>query len=257
MPLRTNPEALFIDLQLRAGIYPDLQTAPASYTDDLELDEIDLTPAAQDTVRVTGRTIDTLGQSLFAVKRPTGESSQISLKTSTYTPAILALAMGASVAEVAIAATPVADQAITLALNVWVPVYDGPIESVSLDVSGAVAVDKFELDADNGFIRAVHADAVGTGTINYTPSARTYEQYSAGSALDSYWHLTGRARNAASGLTGQLDIWCANLSPSTPLRVPASNEAFVAQFSGDMVVPTVAVRGFTPSTPYRFRDRRA
>jgi len=257
MALRTNAEPLFVDLQMRAGLYSNLLTAPTSYEVEANFDEMDLTPPEQQTIRVPGRTINTIGTSLWAGKRPSGESSQIALTTNSYTPALLALSIGATVQEVTVAATPVASQAITTVLDVWIPVFDGPIGSVVLTMTGTVDAAKYEVDVAGGFIKAIHSDAVGTGTIGYTPVARTYEEYLAGQARDTYWHLTGRARNAVTGLEGRLDIWCANLAPSAPLRVPAADEAFKASLSGDMIVPSIAIRGATRTTPYRFRDRRA
>lgn len=255
MALRTTARPLMFDFQGRMGLWSG-DTPPTQYQPDLEL-VVEITPPALNTVRVLGRSIDTLGESLLSARRPSGEVAQVKVSTTTYSPAVMALALAAAVAEVSVSATPVADQAITTVLGLWVPVFDGPIGGVGLDIGGAVAADKYEVDTALGMVRATHADAVGTGTIDYTPAARTYEQYAAGSAVDSYWHLTGRARNVDTGMEGTLDLWRANLAPDGAITVPSGEQAFEASFSGDLVTPSVAVRGYTPTSPWRFRDRTA
>jgi hypothetical protein len=255
MALRTTARPLMFDIQARIGLWSG-DTPPPQYQPDHEF-SVEITPPSMSTVRVIGRTIDSLGESLLSARRPSGEVAQVKIMTTTYSPAVMALALGAAVSEVDVTATPVADQAITTVLGLWVPVYDGPIGTVSLDIDGAVATDKYQVDTALGMLRAIHADAVGTGTVSYTPAARTYEQYAAGAAVDSYWHLTGRARNVDTGMEGTLDLWRCNLVPDGAITVPTGESAFEASLSGDLVTPAVAVRGYTPTSPWRFRDRIA
>jgi hypothetical protein len=122
MTLRTTPEPLYMEMELRYGVWSDLSTPPTSYSQAIEIDEMTLTPAEQDSVRVTGRNISTRGRTLLSLKRPTGTPAQLQLMTLTYSPDLLALSMGGAVSEVTQTAGGIVSAEVTLAVGVAVPI---------------------------------------------------------------------------------------------------------------------------------------
>ena len=284
MALRTTNEPIFVDFEGRVGAWSGT-TPPASYSDPLELSEIDLTPPEQETVRLIGRRTSTQGTAIHSTKRATGAVSTVSLKTATYSPGVLALAMGATVSETTQANAAVADEEVDLVLGVWVPLANYAIAAhgtgteISLkDAADAtvtvdartldeatrildcsnLGVSQYQVDLELGMIRATHSNAAGAGMqVSYDADDRTWEQYDGGAAVDVYWHITGSAKNVYTGKVGILDIWYANVAPTTAFRVPSGDAHFETTFQGDLATPPAAIRGITATKPYRFRNRTA
>lgn len=121
MPLRTATEPLFLDLELRYGFYPDPLTPPVAYSREINFTSLSSTPAEQNTIRVPGRTISTLGTSLLSIRRPTGTPAQIELKTTSFDPGLLALALGGEVAQVNQSAGGKVSTLGTMAQGIWTP----------------------------------------------------------------------------------------------------------------------------------------
>lgn len=266
MTLRTTPKPIFYDFQGRIGEWVNDETPPASYSADLELETMEITVPAQSTVKLIGRTISTLGQAIDSQNRATDSVASVVIRANTFHPALVALAVGGSVAEASQSIAAITDEVVTTVLDVWVPLANAGIAAagtgteIALKTSGDVAVSstKYEIDLELGMIRALHADAVGTGMkLSYHKAARTWEQYEGGAASSRYVHITGRARNAISGQIGTLDIWRANLAPDGAFVIPSGEKHFQGGFKGDLITPTVAIRGFTPTNAWRFRDRTA
>jgi len=121
MALRTTPEPLYLELEMRYGTWTDLTTPPAGYSQPIEIDALTLTPAEQNSVRVTGRNISTAGRTLMSLRRPSGTPAQLSLACFTFTPPLLAFSMGGAVSELAQSGGAIVSAAVTLAVGVAVP----------------------------------------------------------------------------------------------------------------------------------------
>jgi len=285
MALRTDPKPIFLDFDGVIGTWVSDSVAPANYSDFLELESIEITVPEVETVKLIGRRTSTLGLAIDSQNRATDSVAACTIKTNTFHPALLAIAMGANVSETTQAGADVTLDTVTTVLNVWVPLTNYAIaphdtgKEVVLKTSSDVTVAhnaqtldavtniqtflstgtaKFQLDLDLGMIRAVHTDAVGAGMkLAYDKEARTWETYEAGAALSSYVHIMGKAKNSNSGKVGTLDIWRANLAPDGPFTVPTGEKHFQGSFKGDLITPTVSIRGAVPTRPWRFRDRTA
>jgi hypothetical protein len=368
MSLRTATEPLYLELEVRFGRWADLLTPPTEYSRPIEIASLSLTPAEQQSIRVTGRNITTKGDTLLSLRRPTGTPAQLSLQVETYTPLLLALAMGGAVSEVTQASTTTISQAVTLAQGVAVPISarflaaasvvvgtgdaaevgtagsnhgltvtarqptasgasgititvvdpatasaalavsvngtdisvslatDGDSDEISTaaevmaainahaaasalvtvthtgDSTGAgvmpavsetaltggsvVSPSLYEIDETAGFVTALSADAAGAQRVYAALQDATLDRYTGGSAQSDYIHLSGWARNAATGKRGLIDVWQANVASTAPLVAPQEDSGFQATFEGDMLVPSVAVRGITPTRAIQFDDRR-
>lgn len=264
MALRTTNKPLFVDFEGIIGEWVSDTVPPTAYSDFLEIESIDITMPEQTTVKLIGRRTSTLGTAIDSQNRANDSVASVAIKTNTFSPALLALAMGGSVVESTQSAGAVALDTVTTLLNIWVPLsnyslapHDTGTEIVlktSADVT--VASTKYEIDAELGMIRATHADAVGVGMkVSYYKDARTWEDYNGGGADSQYVHITGKATNTISGKVGLLNIWRANLAPDTSFMVPSGEKHFQGSFKGDLIVPTVAIRGATRTKPYQFLDR--
>jgi hypothetical protein len=90
MSLRTNPEPLYLELEVSCAFYDDLLTEPTDYGRPIEIESLGVTPAPQDTVKVLGRNISTKGNTLLSVTNPTGEATRIELRAIAYECAVVA-----------------------------------------------------------------------------------------------------------------------------------------------------------------------
>jgi hypothetical protein len=266
MSLRTTPKPIFLDFDGMMGEWVDDETPPVTYSQHLELESLEITAPAQNTVKLIGRRTSTLGQAIDSQNRATDSVASVAIKVNTFHPALLALAVGGSVAEASQSTGAITDELVTTVLDIWVPLAndgiaaDGTGTEIALKTGADVAVsaDKYEIDLELGMIRALHADAVGEGMkISYHLEARTWEQYEGGAATSRFMHITGQARNDISGKVGRLDIWRANLAPDGAFMIPTGEKHFQGSFKGDLITPTISIRGFTPTKAWRFRDRTA
>lgn len=260
--MRTAPKPIFIDFEGVIGDWVSDTLPPTSYSDFLELESLEISVPEQNAVKLLGRRTSTLGLALDSQNRATDAVAGVTIKANTFHPALLALAMGASVAEATQATGNIADELVTTVLDVWVPLANSSLAvagiSLKTGADAAVTADKYEVDVELGMIRAIHAGAVGVGMkLTYAKAARTWEEYQAGAATSSYVHIMGKATNQISKQVGMLDIWRANLAPDGSFSIPSGEKHFQGSFKGDLITPTVAIRGAIPTRPWRFRDRTA
>jgi hypothetical protein len=265
MSLRTAPAPLFTLLEARFGFWVSDTVPPTSYSDFINNEKLEISAPEQEIKKLISRMTSTQGAAIDSQSVPTEKTAQVTLTASTFTPDLQAIALGATVSEVTQTAAAVASEAVNTVLGMWVPLANYAIAAagtgteIALVTSSdvAVAATKYEIDHVLGMIKATHADAVGVGMkLSYHPAAGTWEQYQGGLALNKYVHITGQAKNQVSGKIGDLDIWRANLAPAGTFDATGGDYLRV-ELSGDMLVPSVAVRGFTPGAPYRFRVRTA
>ncbi|MBB1074463.1 hypothetical protein HUU62_08575 [Rhodoferax sp. 4810] len=245
MSLSTASKAIYLNCELKIGIRTDTNTAPASFYDSVNFTVAEITPPKQESKSLLSNMYSNMGAALASVTN-TAESAKIKLEFNYMPPRFLALLLGADVSEVTQAAADVTADTVNTVLNMWVPLSNNFIAAhgtgteIELQTSGAVTVtsDKYEIDLTNGMIRAIHADAVGTGMIvSYSKSARTWEQYLAGLSKSAYVQLSGEAYEKSSGKLGRLDIWCAALSPSAAVDA-VKNDYFSGSLEGDLIMPS-------------------
>lgn len=248
-------KAIYTDFEGRIGVWSGT-VVPTSYSDFVNFEKIEITTPQQEKVKLISRMTSSLGSALDSQSVPTDDVAQVAIEFSTMTPSMIASALGATVTEVVESGSSVAAEAVTTILNEWVKLANVGISSLTLDIGGAVAGTKFEVDTELGMIKAIHADAVGTGTVDYTVDARTWEQYLAGLATSSYVHITGQAKEAITEKVGLIDIWRANLVPDGSFDV-VGGQHLKGMLSGDLIVPTTSIYGAVQTTPWRWLLRTA
>jgi len=173
MTLRTTTEPLFLDLELRYGFWPDPRTPPVNYSRPIQFNSVSMTPAEQKTIRVPGRTISTLGTSVMSLTRPTGTPAQIELKTTTFDPGLLALAMGGEVAQIIQAAGGAVSRVLTLAEGVFVKIPGRYFDAASFAVWVGDTLDTGVVGSNNALTWTALEMASGI-TINLdNPSANS------------------------------------------------------------------------------------
>lgn len=258
-----TPRATYLRFSGRVGVWSGL-TPPTAYSDFVNFEKIEITAPEQETEKLISRMTGSFGAALDSQQKPTDAVANVSMEFSTLTPKLIELCLGSTLSEVTQTTGAVADEAVTTALNVWVPLANrgiavhGTGTEIVLEIpdNTTITADKYQIDHELGMIKAIHADAVGTGVISYHKAARTWENYAAGLASSGYVHITGQATDMVSALTGTLDIWRANVAPSGAFD-PVAGGYLKGALSGDLITPSVAIGGATQSTPWRWRIRSA
>lgn len=245
MTLSVAPKSVYLRVEAKAGIRTGQNTAPASFSDPQNFTMCEITAPTQEFEKLLSNMTSTYGAALASVAKTT-ENAKIKLEFDTMTPEFLALVLGADVSEVTQASGAVALDTVDTVLNKWVLLDNKHITAhdtgtpiaLTTSTDTAVAATKYEIDLVNGMIKAIHADAVGTGMkLSYTKSARTWEQYLAGLAKSAYVQLVCTATEKVSGMEGRLDIWCASLAPSGSVDLMAGGY-FKGSLEGDLIMPT-------------------
>lgn len=250
--------AVYLNFEGRVGVWSGL-TPPTQYSDPINFEKIEITTPEQEVEKLVSNMISSKGAALDAQNKATDKVANVVCDFSTLTPRLIAMTLGATVSEVVQSSGAVTDEAVTTVLNVWVPLANRGISEsgFALKTSGTpVATTKYEVDYENGFIMATHADAVGSKTVDYTKEAITWEDYASGLALDGFVHITGKALDKVTNETGLVDIWRANLAPKGKFD-PAVGGHLKGSLGGDLIVPSVPIRGVTPTAPWNWRRRVA
>lgn len=264
MTLRTAPAPLFTYLESSIGEWVSDTVIPVSYSDFINNEKLEVATPEPETKKLISRMASTVGATLDSQSVPTDKSASVTLTSSTFTPGLLALALGANVSEVTQTAAAVVDEAVDTLLGLWVKLANRAIAAhgtgteIALKTGAGVAVaaSKYKIDLTRGMIMALHADAVGTGMkLSYHTETATWEAYNGGLVVTKYVHISGIAKDMVSGKLGDLDIWRVNLVPASAFDA-VGGDYLKAELKGDMIVPTVAIDGAIQTAPYRFRVRR-
>ncbi|WP_295440953.1 hypothetical protein [uncultured Thiodictyon sp.] len=259
---RGTPLKAFLEFEGRVGVWSG-ETPPATYSDFINLEKLEVTAPAQDTIKLISRMHSSKGAALDSQQVPTDKVAKVAIEATTFTPGMIAMMTGGAVTEVVQTGAAVAAEVVTTVLNEWVPLAnygiapDAQGTATSLTTSADVAVDdaKFVIDLELGMIKAIHADAVGVGMkLAYYTRTQTVEQYTGGLALSTYCHITGQCYERATGKLGTLDIWRACLSSAGTFS-PIGKEYLKGALDGDLIIPPVAIRGAVRTAPWQWQRR--
>ncbi|AHF05419.1 hypothetical protein MARPU_05790 [Marichromatium purpuratum 984] len=237
----TAPRAIYLRCEVKAGLWDGL-TWPTQYSDPLNFTKIELTAPTQEKEELISNMTGNYGAALDSQQKPT-DSATATLEFNTMTDVMLGLVLGADVSPGEQAQSTITDESVDTALGVWVPLAHGYIDSeqsISLKTGADVAVEpsKYEIDTTNGMIKALHADAVGTGMkLSYTARAESWTAFAAGQAKSAYVHLIGSATDMVTGKTGRLNIWRAALAPGGAVD-PVAGGYFAGSLAGSLIAPT-------------------
>ncbi len=236
-----TPRAVYLRCELRVGLWNG-ETPPSEFSDPINFTKAEITVPPQEQEQLISNMISSYGEALDSQNKPTDPASA-ALDFSTLTPRMIELALGADVSEVSQTGSGVADEAVDMALDIWVPLARRYLDSgtaLTLKTSGDVPVDaaKFEVDYTLGMIKAIHADAVGSGMkASYTSADRTWEEYAAGKAKSGYVQLIGQALDKVTARTGILEIHKASLAAGGAFD-PVAGGYLKGSLEGDLVTPT-------------------
>lgn len=248
-------KSVYLRLALRVGVWDGI-TPPTKYSDYLNFEKAEFTVPEQETDKIISNIGDDgYGGVLDSQSKATDKTATVSLEFSTLTPTMIALALGANLSEVTQASSTKTDEPVTTELDAWVYLGVSGISDFSLEKS-SVAVDasKYELDAERGLIKAIHADAVGSCTFSCDVDAITWEDYAAGLAKSTYVHLMGTATEMKTGKKAPIDVWRAQLVPDGTFD-PLSGGFLKGKLKGDLITPSEPILGAIPTSPWRFRLR--
>ena len=233
---------MFLDVALKYGAWSGA-TRPTQLYDAINFTKLAIAPPPQKTERISSRMEGSIGQALGSVQRPTGEPGTLDAEFDAAPVGFFALALGATVTELAVQAKSVVDTAVTTALHLWVKLPDAWIDATTfvLETDGDpdVAIDaaKYELDAVNGYIKAIHADAVGSKIATYSVKATAGESYAAGQALNTNVYLLGTGTEQTTKKRCAICIERAVLSPGGAFD-PVGGGALKGSVKGDLLTPS-------------------
>lgn len=249
----------YVEAAVKVGIWSG-ETAPTQFYGPINFTKLGISPPAQELERLKSNLEGSVGEDLATVQKPAADAStELAAEFDRGTPDLMALAIGADMAELAQSSSSAIDELVTTALGIWVPVASQYISAVSLKTNGdvAVAADKYEMDLVNGMIKAIHADAVGTDMkISYTIDATAGITYNAGKAKSAYVMLIGSATERVSQTRGRIVVHRANLAPNGEWD-PVAGGFLRGAVSGSCETPVYA--GYTAASPWSFTttDRAA
>ncbi|MEY2654361.1 MAG: hypothetical protein RLZZ524_1389 [Pseudomonadota bacterium] len=231
---------LYLDVAFKVGFWSGT-TAPTQFlATPINFTKLELSPPKQEIKRITSNIEGSIGQALATVQRATGEPGQLAGEFDAAPRDLIALALGATVADLAISTLEVTAEPVTTILDVWVPLANAWLDPTSVVLktgAAVVAADKYAVDEVNGLIMALHADAVGSKTVDYDVLATTGSSYSAGQALSSYVSLVGTCTEQTTKTRGRVVIYKANLAADGSFDLVGGG-ALKGSLKGDLETPT-------------------
>jgi len=251
-------KAMYLEAKMRFGFWSG-DIPPTTLYPEINFTKLELTSPKQDTERLKSNMEGTVGQDLDTQLKPGADSSvALSAEFSRAPLALQALSLGADASAFTRAGGAVVDQAVTLAVGVWVPLWtlaNGPDPLSSFDGlkdAGDATVDAahYEVDLMGSMIMAL--DATGaTGTkASFTKAAIDGVQMDAGQAKSEGVYLVGTATEKASGKRGILTIHRAKVGPSGAWD-PVAGGYLQGALEGSCDAPNVS-GGYVAASPYQF-----
>ena len=248
----TTQLGMYLQCKMKFGIWSG-DTAPTQFYPAVNFTKLGLTAPKQEVERLKSNMEGTVGQDLASVQKPTEDSSVAFAAEFTRAPRkMLALAIGADVSALDQTGATVTDEAVVLAVGVWVPLANSFLASFTglKDAGdGAVAASHYEVDLVDGMIMAL--DATGaTGTkATYVTETVDGEVYDAGKIKSEFIMLRGTATDQVTKKRGRLIIHRANIAPDGEWDVVAGG-FLKGAISGTCETPEYA--GYTKTSPYQF-----
>lgn len=261
MTVPVAPRALFVRSEFKPGVWTG-DTAPTQFYDPVNFTKLALTSQKQETVELLSNMESNYGQVLASVPKPT-DSAKIDAEADYMSPWMFGLLLGADITELSQTTGAVADENVTLALGVWVPLANkylaahGTGTEIVLETPGTpdveVANTKYSVDLINGLVKATHADAVGVKKISYHKATRGGEIYKSGQAKSAYIKLVGTGTEMVSQKRCRIVIHKALLVASSEWDIASSADAVKGAFTGTLLTPS----GETSPWQFEYLDQSA
>lgn len=258
MAIAVASKALYLNCAIKFGFWSG-DTAPTQFYDAVNWTKLELTTQQQEAENLLSNMEGSAGEPLASVNKTT-EAGSLSAEADYMPPALYAVLLGATLSEVTQTTGAIADEAITPAIGLWVPLANKYLaahgtgtEIVAETAADAtIASTNYEVDLVNGMFKALNATGATVAKISYHTTTRTIENYAAGKAISNYVGLIGSATEKVSSKRGRIHIHKVNLAGSAAFD-PVTGTYVKGTFSGTMLTPT----GYTSPWTFQVSDLAA
>lgn len=258
MTIAVASKSLYLNCAIKFGFWAG-DTAPTQFYDPVNWTKLELSSQKQESDDLLSNMEGSAGEIIASVNKTT-EAGSLSAEADYMPPALYAVLLGATLTEVTQTTAAVADEAITPAVGLWVPLANkylaahGTGTEIVAETSGDVTVASthYEIDLVNGLFKALDATGATVAKISYHTTTRTIENYAAGKAISQYVMLVGSATEKVSMKRGRIHVHKVNMAGSAAFD-PVTGTYVKGQFSGKMLTPT----GYTSPWTFQVSDMAA
>ncbi len=249
MTIPVASRATYLNCAFKPGYWSG-DVAPTSFYDPVNFTKLEVTSQTQESDDLVSNIEGSIGENLASVQRPT-ESAKLSAELNYMSPQMFALLIGADLSEVAQTTGDITDEAVTLAVGLWVPLANKYLSSTGMTLKTAAdaTVDPthYAVDTINGLIKAL--DSTGaTGTkFSYSKAARTVEMHKAGKAKSAYVMLVGTGTEKVSQKRCRIVVHKASLAGSGVFD-PVTGKYVSGTLEGKLITPS------TETSPWQYES---
>ncbi len=251
MALAVASRAIYLRCEFKFGVWSG-DVAPTNYYDPVNFTKLEITSQAQEFEQLLSNMESSAGETLASVAK-TAEAAKLAAEADYMPPYLFGLLLGADITELSQTTSAVADEAITPALGLWVPLanrYIAPHDTgteIVAETSGDVVVASthYSIDHINGLFKALDATGMTVAKISYHPATRTGEIYKGGKAKSAYLKLVGTGTEKITQKRCRLVIHKASLAASGTFD-PVAGGYVKGAFAGDLLTPS------TETSPWQY-----
>lgn len=247
--------ALYLRCEFKYGVWAG-DTAPTQFYDPVNFTKLEIQSQVQEFEQLVSNMESSYGETLASVAKPTSAAS-LAAEADFMPPHLFGLLLGADITDLAQTTAAVADEAITPAVGLWVPLankyiaaHDTGTEIVA-KTSGDVVVDSshYSIDRVNGLFKALDSTGATVTKLSYHTTTRTGEIYKGGKAKSAYLKLVGSGTEKVTGKRCNILVHKASLAASGAFD-PVVGGYVKGAFAGDLLTPT----GETSPWTYTYTD---
>ena len=243
MTIAVAPRAIYLRAAMKFGVWSG-DTAPTQYYDPVNFTKLAITSQTQTPEKLISNMYGSFGEALASVMKADAAAS-IAADADYMPPALFSLLLGADISEVSQATATIADEAITPAVGVWVPLANKYLAAhgtgteivAKTSADATIASSHYEIDLTNGLFKALDATGATVAKLSYHTATRTSEVYKGGKAKSSYVKLMGHGIEEVSKRRVQIIVHKALLAASSEVDIAAGG-FMKGSFSGDLLTPT-------------------
>lgn len=255
MPIPVASRAVYLRCEFKFGVWSG-DTAPTQFYDPINFTKLEIASQTQEFEQLISNMESTYGQTLASVAKPT-EVASLAAEADYMPPYLFGLLLGADITELSQSSGAVADEAITPAVGLWVPLANqyiaphGTGTEIVAETSGDVEVasSHYTIDHINGLFKALDSTGATVAKISYHKAARTGEIYKGGQAKSAYLKLVGTGTEKVSQKRCRLLVHKVSLAASAAFD-PVAGGYVKGSFAGDLLTPT----GETSPWTYNYLD---
>lgn len=251
MALAVASRAIYLRCEFKFGVWSG-DTAPTNFYDPVNFTKLEITSQNQEFEQLISNMESSAGETLASVAK-TAEAAKLAAEADYMPPYLFGLLLGADITELSQTTSAVADEAITPALGLWVPLANryiavhGTGTEIVAETSGDVVVASthYSIDHINGLFKALDATGMTVAKISYHPATRTGEIYKGGKAKSAYLKLVGTGTEKITQKRCRLVIHKASLAASGTFD-PVAGGYVKGAFAGDLLTPS------TETSPWQY-----